>query len=207
MVRHFYLILLSTLCVTVMVGCDLLFDPGWKKVAVEAQYDGLANRKVAIVVNAAGQAEATHPDAAERVARAVAARLKSDVPGIAVTDPGQVAFYQQRNPYWRTKAMGELVDAFEVDRILYIGLSTYATHEPTNSHVWRGQVVSNVGVIEAQSPERNNYVFLVPVAVTYPSDRPLGVLQSDDETIELGMLHEFSRAVSRLFHDHQVTAR
>ncbi len=200
------LLLVTTLSLVTVAGCDLLMDD-WERRDVEAQYDGLANQRVAVLVSADREALAHHPDAPARVGQAVGARLATIIPGIKLTDPKQVALYQKNNPYWSLKPFAELTKALDVDRIVHVELSNYRTKDRGNAHVWRGVVSGSVGVAEADSAEPSNLAFLTTIESRFPADAPIGVLDADDETIELGMLDAFSRDVARLFHDHEVYAR
>lgn len=194
-----------------LAGCNIIGygahvvagDPKEKKVWHDAEYEGLDNTTVAVMVSADDQVLYQFPNAPLDTARAVSARLTADVTGVSVTDPAQVIAFQQRNPYWNATPYRDLLQRLNVQRIVHVDLVQYATHEPGNRHVWRGVVVANINVASADAPNPNDLVYANTVQVVFPEDRPVGVLDADDRTIQLGMLTLFSKEVSRLFHGHE----
>jgi hypothetical protein len=200
-----------TLCLAwiSLTGCEAA---GWltegvigreKKVNVEAQYRGLDNKSVAVVVAADDRTLYGYPMAPLRVSQAISAQLAVYVPGVRLADPRQIVEFQYNNPHWSTLPYEDLLKRFKVDRLILVDLTHYSTHEPGNKYVWQGQVVANVSVAEADRKDPNHLAFATAVSAKFPEDSVVGVLDSDDEAMQKGMLDLFSRNVVRLFHDHQ----
>lgn len=174
-----------------------------KTVAVDADYRGLDGKSVAVLVAADEYTLFRHPGSPQRVARAVTQQLTADIPGIKPVDPGQVARFQRDNAYWNTLTYGELLNRLKVERIVYIDLAQYTTNEPGDKHVWRGVVVGRVGVAAADATQPNDLVYGADVSAEFPPGQTVGVLEANEQTIQLGMLKTFAVEVSRLFHDHE----
>ena len=201
--RLFFVLTLSV----IGVGCmPLPSEPG-KLVDVPAEYVGLQNKSVAVMVAADGLLTYNYPQAAEQICRVVTGKIAANVPGVTATIPDQVMAYQKANPYWQNVRYGELVEKMGVDNIVLIDLVEYRTHEPGNAHLWQGIITANVGVIDAAAQDPDNFVYYNTVQVRFPEKSTVGVVDSDDESIQLGMLLLFARDAGGLFYDHQVEAK
>jgi hypothetical protein len=194
-------------------GCNILGfaaqavggDDKTKNVKVDAEYRGLNDKSVAVLVAADEDTLFQNPGAPMQIGRAVSRQLTADIPGVKVTDPEQVSTFMQRNPYWTTYDNRALLDALKVERIVYIDVAQFSTHEPGNSYEWRGMLVSRVKVAEADAAEPNNFAYAQDVSTRFPPDKPVGVLDTDDATIRAGLLGQFAQRVSWLFYSHQET--
>ncbi len=177
---------------------------GPKKVEVEAQYRGLENSQVAVLVAAPDTTLYQHPRAPQMVGRAVTARIAARVQGAVVSDPDQIAAFQRQNAAWTGVPPTQLFERLAVDRIVMVDLAEYSTHEPGNAHVFRGVVVGKVGVFAADSEDPNSFAYSQLVSSHYPPGGGLGLLEDDAATIELGMLNQFAERAAGLFYDHTV---
>ncbi len=166
-----------------------------------ARYQGLKDKKVAVFVSADEALLRTYPQAPLAVCQSVTRAVKAAVPTATVMDPRKINDFQIENPYWNTFKNSDLIKRLDVDRIVYIDLIEYATHEPGNANVWRGSVVANVQVIARDSATPDNYVYTDTVKALYPPASKVGVINSNDATIQAGMLNSFSGAVGYRFTD------
>ncbi|MCE9590706.1 MAG: hypothetical protein K8S99_09305 [Planctomycetes bacterium] len=174
-----------------------------KTVAVDADYRGLDGKRTAVLVAADEMTLFSHPGVQERIGRAVSAQLAQDIPGITLTDPGKVAKFQLENPYWNTLTYGDMLRRLNVDRLVYIDLTEFSTHEPGNSNVWKGTIVAGVSVAEADTKNPDNLVYSTKAEASFPADERIGVLDADDQAIQAGMMKLFAARASNLFHDHK----
>jgi len=197
--------MLGCVCLAV-AGCNPL--PGGKKkmVDVAGEYLGLADQRVAVMVAADGQMLNSYPDAPLNLCKALTSQIANHVPGVTTTIPEQVIKYQDANPYWMNMRYGELAKKMGVDKIVLIDLVEYQTHEPGNAYVWQGLITANIGVIDAHGQDPDNFVYYNTVSVRFPQASSVGVVDADDETIQLGMILLFARRGGGLFYDHQVEA-
>ncbi len=171
---------------------------GGEKPEVEpaADYTGLANKSVAVLVSADDRTLFSFPDAPNLVCKYVTARLAADVVGIQPLDPIQVAKFQSSNPDWIVVPYGELAHRLKVQRIVHINLAQYTTHEPGNQELWQGVVRARVGISEADGKDPSNFVYTGDISAIYPPDKPMGILNSDTDTIQLGAVRQFARKLS-----------
>ncbi len=166
------------------------------EVEAPADYTGLSNKSVAVLVSADDRTLFTYPTAPDRVCRYVSARLATEVTGIRPLDPIQVAKYQRNNPDWIVVPYGELAHQLKVDRIVHINLAQYTTHEPGNRELWQGVIRARVGISEADGKDASNFAYTGDISAIYPPDKPMGILNSDEETIQLGMVRSFAKKLA-----------
>jgi len=202
------------LAVTMTSGCNWIGyaanvigdgDPAGQ-VNVEAQYRGLENQTVAVLVAADEYTLFEHPTAPAAVCRQVSSKLATEITGVHVLNPKQIDQFQKDNPYWNTTAYSELLDRLGVERLVLIDLITYALHEPGNNYQWRGQIVANIGVCEAQGDDPDQFVFATTLQTYYPHGGSIGLIHSDRQTTQMGLHSIFAQKLLYLFKDHE-TAR
>lgn len=200
-------LVLAAVCAT--AGCDAVKYVSYvvagseKRVTVTAAYRGLANRSFAVLVAADEYALSQHPRVVADVSRSVTAAVVASVDAARPMDPDQIVTFQRDNPFWTTSPPADLIERLKVDRLLMVWLVDYALREPGNAHVWRGVMVANVDVIEAEAPDPNNAVYRATVKAVFPPNSSVGLLNANDRTIEFGLLQLFSRQVGNLFVDHK----
>ena len=194
---------LSALCLH-GVGCAM---PGEKKmIDVKAQYLGLAGQRVAVMTSADPHLLNQYPKAPLLLNSAITARIAKHVPGVTTTIPDKIDAFQTQNPYWANMRYGELAEKLGVDKVVLIDLIEYQTHEPGNAYIWQGLVTANIGVIDAHARDPDNFVFQNTVRARYPQDSDIGLFNSDNDTIQLGLVFLFAQQGGGLFYDHQVEA-
>jgi len=205
---------LLSLSALTLAGCEagrfmayaVAGDGTTRTVQVKAQYRGLEGKTFAVLVAADDYTQFSYPGATTAISRDVTARITSEIPGVSPMDPGKVAQFQRENPYWITVPYGQLLERLGVERLVVVDLVEYTLREPGNSHVWQGQIVANVGVAEAGYGDGNALSFATTVKSRFPDNSSkVGVLNSDDKTIQFGLLADFASRTTNLFRDHEET--
>jgi len=204
--RRGFIWVLFVLCLT-GAGCDTLKSDQKKMVDIPAEFMELDGQKVAVMVAADGLLLYQYPKAPDQICRAVTGKIAAHVPGVTTTIPNQVMRFQKDNPYWQNIRYGELARKMGVDKVVLIDLVEYRTHEPGNAYLWQGIITANIGVIDTHAQDPDNFVYYNTVEVRFPEKSSIGLVDSDDESIQLGMLILFARDAGGLFYDHQVEAK
>ncbi len=193
----------------VMGGCEAFgfvgqaVQPTPPPLNVKAEYRGLENQKVAVLVDADQALLFEQPLVQREVCEAVSLKLTANVPGIQVIEARQVVDFQQRNLYWSTAAYADLAKRLGVTRLVLIELTEYRFRQPGQTDIWRGVISGSVAVAEADGSKPNDLVYDTPLTVAYPPDKPLGVLHADQRTIRQGTLDLFAHGVAGKFSDHK----
>jgi len=177
---------------------------GERKYNIEAEYHGLHDKTVAVIVAADPYVLYQHPRAPELVSRAVSRELVQHIPSVTITSPDDVLAYVEEHPHWTTAPYSEVIESMGVDRLLIIDLGEYRTNEPGNAHLWQGVVSAHILVIERDARHPDNAAYSQHVVSKYPETTTVGVVNANPQTIQLGMLVNFARDTVRLFHRHEV---
>lgn len=173
-----------------------------KKLDVPAQYDGLENRSVAVVVSADYATLVEHPTVVGQITANVSVRIARFVKGASVLPPGEVLDWQYRTPQWRALTYGEIAKELGVDRLVYIDLYEYRLNPVGNSYLWDGVSGANIGVAEADGLTPDEFVFTTNVISRFPDKEGVGRESAQAEQIELGLLTLFVQRTSWLFYRH-----
>ncbi|QQE12843.1 hypothetical protein JD969_05095 [Planctomycetota bacterium] len=194
-------------------GCNII---GWmaapygsdiEEIDKTAEYTGLEGKHIAVLVAATDDILFRHQDAMLRTSRAMSGRLADNIESLKVMAPSDVIDFQMNNPYWNMSGYANLIDSLGVDAIVVVDLSEYRTHEPGNMYQWKGIVAANVTVAAKNGDVPGQALFSQIIRAEYPEDSKVGVIDSDSNAIQLGMLSIFSRDAAGLFYDHTVVRK
>lgn len=178
-----------------------------RTVTIPAEYTGLEQKSVAVLVWADEYTQFEYPQAAGETCRELSLQLAVNIPGIKIIDPDQVRQFQADNPFWNTLPYSQLLDRLHVDRLVCVDLVRFSLHEPGNNHVWQGSVLANVGVAEAEGDGNNNLAYTSTLQAQFPEGQSIGLTDSDPQTVQLGLLRAFGRQVLDRFRDHNVVKK
>jgi hypothetical protein len=173
-------------------------------VKVLAETHVLDNQTTAVLVDASLGILYQNPLVQLEVGEAVTRLLAAGVPGIKVIDAKQIVDFQQRNIYWNTVSYSDLMKHLGATRLVMIEIIDYRLHEPGNVNIWRGLLSGNITVAGSDGPRPNDLLYASTVTAAYPPDQTIGVVNANQQTIRLGTLDLFARAVAGKFHDHTV---
>ena len=200
-------LLLACITLTNLTGCETVgfiaqgFTSEPPPINVTAEYFGLQNQTVAVLVNTDRNILLRYPQAPLEVGAALSNDLAAHVPGVRMVDPRQCYEYQVRNIYWPTDRASNIARQLGVTRLIIVELNEYRTTEPGNNTIYQGQVSTAVYVAETDGPNPDDFVYETISQVTYPKE-PVPVPDVQEVTIRKGMLDRFAASVGRRFYDH-----
>lgn len=169
---------------------------------VEAQYRGLADKSVAIVIYTDQATTNEFPAAREELSSFIAAQLREHVPTAKLLDPREVINWQDDTLNWFGLSEKEIGKHFSVDRVLYIELLDYSVSENRGFGDLQGHLRANCKVYEVDAPgETPAWTSLVDVS--FPTDRPLDPSQTSPDAIRARTLQRFTEQLINSFYDHQ----
>lgn len=204
-------LLVTIAMIATQSGCQIMgyfangFDKDNKVVDRDAQYRGLEGKTVAVLVAADEYTLFAHPDAPSALSRAVSRQIAADIKGVTLMNPKEIATFQKENIYWHTMPYGDIIKRLKVDRVVFVDVAQFTMHDGGDKTLWRGTVDANVGVIAADAQNPDDLAFSTRARARFPNDKPVGVLESNDETIKTGVIAAFAQKVSNLFRDHQAS--
>ncbi len=198
------------LMLTALVGCqtagmvaEVIAGGEGSPIEVTAEYAGLNDQTVAVLVNADYTVLYQHRDIQWELTTAISNLIATGVPGVKVIDPRDVVAFQNRNIYWTTAPYGELAKKLGATRLVMVELQEFRLHEPGNTMLYRGVASARVDVAETDGPRPHDAAYSSIVTAAFPPSSPQGVPEADPQTIRKGLVDIFSRAVAWKFFDHQ----
>lgn len=171
---------------------------------VKAKYAGLAGKSFAVVVSADRMIQADFPQLMGQLTATIGQRLADECDASGWIPPQDVLAYQYKNPRWSVMRLDDLAKELKVDRLIIVEVMEFRLHEPGNQYLWRGAATAKVGVIEADGPVNDNFIFQEQVRTIFPIDeRALGPAQLSEQTVQVKLSKKLIDRVSWLFYDHE----
>ena len=173
-----------------------------KLIEVHPVYDGLDNKRVAVLVDLDMSTLYQHPDVAVMISANVARRLQNNVPGISILSPSHITEWQFRTPSWSTMPYGELCERLDVERIVRVDIQEFRLNPEGNQWLWDGVCSAMIGIVEREGFDPDGYVEMFTVDVAYPDLQGVTRENADARAIQTGLLALFVRETSWLFFRH-----
>ncbi len=182
-----------------------LLSPEPAKQTVEAEFNGLAGGRVAIMVFSDERVQYEYPYARLTLSAVVRAELTERIKDVTVIDPTRVCEYQDEHIDWDSMDKTVLAKDLGADYVLFVVLVEYSTREPGSVNLYRGRITAQVGLYQADLPEQSARVWRCDrLAVVYPLEDPVGLLGEDDRVIRGTVERMFADALVKKFYDHKV---
>lgn len=187
-------------CQAIATGMMLWMDEPTK--TVKAEYPFLVDKKVAILVRADNAALFEYPHVRWEVADHLRAALQSNVPGIKVQDPREIADYQRNSDNWEQEDPATLGARFNGQRLIDVELTQYTTRQPESPHLYRGHITALVKVYNTEYPN-SNPAWQAEVQTIFPPNSP-GQWGTGDRAIRYDTMAAFAEEVAGKFYDRKV---
>lgn len=202
---------LASACLSVMVsGCNIFGAAGVvahniereKKIEVLAEYEGLRNETVAVVVQADHLTLYEYPQVVANMCANVSRRIQQNVEGAKVLDPSIVLDWTYRTSSWSAMPYGEVAKELGVDRLVWIDIFEFRLHPPGNRWIWEGVATASVGVVEPDGFDPDSFAQHWDTSAEFPKVKGLGRESANRQSVETGLLAVFIQEISWLFYDH-----
>ena len=189
-------------CITDLIGGVSQNIEYQRKKEVLAEYNGLEDRTVAVLVMADLSTLYEFPDLTAKITSGLTSRIGRDVPGAQMMMPEAIIAWQYRTPQWEAMPFGDLAEALGVDRVVYVDIYEYRLNPPGNYWLWEGVCGASIGIIERDGIDPDSFVKTFNVAVEYPTITGVSRENASAVQIETGVLAEFIKKSAWKFHDH-----
>ena len=194
----------------ILGGCQLFGAAGVigqniereKKVEVLAEYDGLRDETIAVVVITDMVVMYEHPSVVPNLLVNLSRRIQQNVQGAKVLDPRVVLDWTHHTAGWQTMPYGQICDELGVDRLIWVDLFEFRLHPPGNRWQWQGAAGATIGVVELDGFDPDGFAETYDVASTFPDIPELGRESATESQIQLGLLTSFVQEAAWLFYDH-----
>lgn len=183
-------------------GCGMLGGQQ-QSYPVSAEYYGLADKKVAIVVFTMPATIDEFAGTREEISAFVLNQMQQHLPKTSVLDPKQVIEWQNGTMNWFGLSEMDIGKHFQVDRVLSIQVVDYSLHKSIGYSDMQGHIRAQAKVVDVDAPDRASQTpWTGVVDVTWPPDRPLDPTQTNENAVRQRVLENFSTELVRHFYDH-----
>lgn len=206
--RHILWIMLLTVSMCAG-GCNWFEYPlyvlfGDSKINIDAEYDGLAGKKIAVLVMTTPAVDFEHPYARLELTSIVSLALSERVKNATFVDVEEIDRFQREDLDWLSMGIDEIGKKFEVDRVVYLDVIQYTMIEENSVNLLRGRILAEVSVYEMEAAEANAAVYTGEVMVVHPDYAPVPVGGGARQQIELASIRLFAQELARKFTDHKI---
>ena len=194
-------------------GCDLIhwimyvFAPPVPMKTIEAKFDDLPGKTVAVVIFAGPEIQLDYNMAQLELTDEVSAELRRNVRNVKVVDARRVIRYQAENPRWDATPPEKLCKVFGADYVMLISLMEFSTREPGSIHLARGRITAEVNLYKAtlSSGSDENPVWRAgPFYIVHPEKSPLGIPIEHDAAIRIPTEKLFAKELVKNFYKYKV---
>ena len=173
-----------------------------KQIEVLAQYDDLKNKSVAVVVGTDLSVQFEHRDLISNITTGITQRLMQEVEGIRLVHPRLILAWQYKTPHWAAMPYGDITKQLGVDRVIYVDIYEYRLHPPGNQWQWEGLCAANVGVLEKEGLDPDDFVYSFSINAEFPKIKELTKFEIEERTMKTGLLSQFVKETAWVFTDH-----
>lgn len=170
--------------------------------SVDAEYLGLDGKDYAVVVLADRAIDADHPAVAPTLTARINERLAEHTAASGWIPSDQLLAYLYEHPRWVAMPYGALADELGVQRLVVIHLSEFRLNDPGNQYLWAGVAAGTVGVVEADSPFRDEFAFQKEIRVRFPDKETFGPAEMPANLVASALVSRFVDRASWLFYKH-----
>lgn len=173
-----------------------------KKIEVLAEYEGLENKTVAVIVHADASTLYEFPNVVLDATGNIALRIQQEVKGVSVLAPARVVQWQYQTPAWTTLPYGQVADELGVDRVVVVDIYEFRLNPPGNQYLWEGVAAANVGIIERDGLDPDAFASTFDVRTSFPNQEGLSRDNLSGQAVLTGLLTKFVQKSAWLFFTH-----
>ena len=174
---------------------------------VEAEYEGLAGEKVAIIIAVADEVDYNYPGARMNIALAVAKAIGQNVKDVEFVAQEKVQAFQQSQPDWIGMPMSEIAGRFGAGRVLYLDVYQFDMYERHSKYLLRGQISATVRVYERKGSNTDQAVYRGEAETLFPKHQPITAGDTAMLKVQTNTIDSFAEQMARKFYDHEVKIR
>lgn len=171
------------------------------QIEVLPKYD-LQELSVAVIVETGMDILYEHPNLVPTLTSGISLRLARDVPNVRMKPAADVVAWQWQNADWNTFSYGEVAEMLNVDRVVHVDIYEYRLNPPGNRWLWDGVCAATVSVIERDGFDPDAFAASFDIQGRFPGIEGVTRESATAAAIQRGVLTEFVKRTSWLFHKH-----
>lgn len=183
-------------------GCQWLAAGSSARPVTAAEYRGLDNKSVAIVIYAAQANTDEFPGARQEISEFIANQMRLHLPTTRLLNYKEVINWQDETRNWFGLSEKDVGRHFSVDRVVFIELITYEARADKSYGDMQGHMRANCKVFEVDAAG-NTPAWTGLIDTTWPKDRPVSANQTNEINVRNRTLQIFSDDLVGHFYDQE----
>jgi len=193
-------------------GCNLLEFPvyvifGQSHTTVKAEYTGLQNQTVALIVSGQPAIDFDYPYARMDLALACAQAIGQHVKNVKFVDQEKIDQFQQAVFDWYVLPMSDIAARFEAQRLLYLELLQFTLVEIDSVNLLRGRISVQLRLYDMESDQPHTPSYESELAVVFPENAPLPMSDATRTALEQHTISLFADELARKFYKHKIPGK
>jgi hypothetical protein len=195
-----------------MGGCNLLVYPayvlfGGDEISVKAQYKGLKDKRIAILVVSRPAFDFEYPYASTNIGLAGAHTISQHVKGVSFVEQDKIQDFQLENLSWLSMPVSQIAKQFDAQRLIYIDLYEFSMYEQGSINLLRGQISAEVRIFEMESPTPDIESYKSDIKVLVPHNNPIPASEDALYVINQQSIMAFAEKLAWKFYDHKESTK
>lgn len=170
---------------------------------VKARYEGLANKKVLILLNTQAGIEYSYPQTRINLILACQKILNANIETISFCDHEAVENFIMRELDWISMPTSTLAKRFGAERVVYVDLYKFTLQDSDSIGIYQGQVSCDVKIYETESQSPNKPVKNFSFNLKYPENHPVAATPENKYLVLEGTIKQTSYEICKNFFDYK----
>jgi len=195
-------------------GCNILafplylISPAPSGVKVPAEYDGLEDKAVAVVIDADESMLAEHQFLRLQLSDVINRELQEHIDGVKTVGPSRIVRHQDADPDWAAGDRRDMGKRFDADFVLQVTLLDYGMREPGSTSPYRGRITAEAELFCVSLPPAKARVWRgAQIDASYPEGgRPVSRISGGVRELRYETERRFAEALVKKFRTYEVEA-
>jgi len=192
---------------TSVSGCGTFlyfFWPFGRTVTIPAEYDGLANHTVAVVIYADEQTQYEYPWVMLNLSARISGRLQEKLENVTTVDARKITAYQRQNLHWTAMDKTELGKALKADFVLHVSLVEFSTAAKGFGETLHGTINGEVKLYDCSEPEIDSLVWTTQnIEIEFPKTPTIRTAKKEAEIRSI-IQAMFADKLAKKFYSYKV---
>jgi hypothetical protein len=171
---------------------------------VPAEFEGLKDHSVAVVIFATPNTQYEYPWAVMNMSAMTSSQISQNVKGTTTVSPQIISAYQRKNLHWTEMDKTKLGKALKADYVLYISLVEFSTSEKGYLDTLRGTINAEISLYDSDKRENDARVWTCEnIRVKFPKV-PVVRTAANEAGISSEILRRFSDELAKKFYTYKI---
>ena len=189
-------------------GCDILAYPvyllfGDHNPKVKAEYEGLADKRIALMIAGQPGIEFEYPYITANLATVSENLISQQVKDTSFVEKEKVETFQRQSSRWIGLNMDEIKNHFDAQQLISIELVRLTLLEDNTVNLLRGRLIADVKVYDLEAIPNDQPVYETDIQIVVPESAPVYQSDAAQQQIEQKLIALFATRLAYKFYDHK----